>query len=47
MKHTLFTAALLACAIVCYGFGLDRGGMVLLGLGAVCELWFWVRVVRR
>lgn len=47
MKHALFTAALLTCALVCYGLGLERGGLALLGLGAVCELWFWVRVVRR
>lgn len=47
MKRHILTAALLATALACYGLGLHRGGLALLGVGALCELWFWVRVVRR
>lgn len=47
MTHHLLTVALLAAALACYGLGLADGGAALLLLGAVCELGFWVRVLRR
>lgn len=47
MKHHLLTAALLAAALGFYAGGLRDGGHALLALGGLCELGFWVRVVRR
>ncbi len=47
MKHHLLTAALLLAALVLYGVGISGGGSLLLAAGATCELWFWVRVIRR
>lgn len=43
MKHALVTALLLVAALACYGFGLERGAVGLLALGAILELGFWVR----
>ena len=45
MKYHLLSAALLGAALVLEtaGFG---GGVALLGAGVVCEVWFWMRVLR-
>ena len=47
MKQHLLTAALLLAALVFYSVGVSSGGSLLLAAGAACELWFWVRVLRR
>jgi len=46
VKYHLFTAALLLAALVLYSVGLRSGGMVVFVVGAACELWFWLRVIR-
>lgn len=47
MKQAGWTVSLLLAAIVCYATGASMDIMALLLAGAVCELWFWVRAVRR
>jgi hypothetical protein len=45
MKYHLITASLLAAAFVLQTLGF-AGGVVLLGAGIGCEVWFWMRIVR-
>ena len=46
-KQAGLTVSLLLAAVVCYATGASMDIMALLVAGAVCELWFWVRAVRR
>lgn len=47
MHRHLITAAILLLAIALYSFGMSGGSALLFAAGAVLELWFWVRVLRR
>jgi hypothetical protein len=46
MKYHLFSAALLATALVLVMLGFSGGGAALLAAGVACELWFWIRLIR-
>ena len=46
MKYHLFTASLLAAAVLLYGAGAGGGGSLVLAIGGALELWFWVRALR-
>lgn len=46
MKHQLFTATLLIAALGLYCAGMTSGGSALFLAGAMCELWFWARMLR-
>jgi hypothetical protein len=45
MKYHLISASLLGAAIALETTGF-AGGLVLLGAGVGCEVWFWMRLVR-
>jgi hypothetical protein len=45
MKYHLISASLLGAAFVLETMGFAGGGVVLLGAGVACEVWFWMRVV--
>jgi hypothetical protein len=47
MKRHLITVALLLVAIAFYLVGLAGVGVLALAVGAVFEIWFWVRVLVR
>jgi hypothetical protein len=44
MKYHLITAALLLLALVFYALGYSGFGWLAIAVGAVFELWFWVRL---
>ena len=46
MKHHLLTVAILLAAVMLYVMGMGERGSLLLLVGAVLELWFWVRAIR-
>jgi hypothetical protein len=46
MNHHLFTIAIFIVALVLYGVGMTSGASVCFAVGAVCELWFWGRLLR-
>ena len=46
MKYHVLTVALLLMALVLYVVGMRSGGAVAFVVGAACELWFWVRLIR-
>ena len=46
MNHHVVTAALLVTALVLYVLGMRSGSAVVFLVGAACELWFWVRLIR-
>ncbi len=46
MKYHLVSASLLGTAFVLETMGFASGGVLLLGAGVGCEVWFWMRVVR-
>lgn len=46
MKYHSLTFAILLAAVVLAIIGKSGAGVVLLGLAAALELWFWVRVLR-
>ena len=46
MKYHLISTSLLGAAFVLETMGFAGGGVVLLGAGVGCEVWFWMRVVR-
>lgn len=45
MKYHLFSAVLLAAAVVLYAGGFAGVSLMLAG-GVACEIWFWTRIVR-
>ena len=47
MKRHLITVALLLVAIAFYLVGLAGVGILAFTVGAVFEIWFWVRVLVR
>jgi hypothetical protein len=46
MKHHIVTAVLMLVAIALYYFGLNGFSLLAFALGAVFELWFWVRIAQ-
>lgn len=46
MSYHWVTAAIILAALGCYALGFALGGTVLLVVGGVLELWFWVRLLR-
>ena len=46
MKYHVLTVAVLLASLALYAVGMQAGGLLLMLLGAVLELWFWVRVLR-
>lgn len=46
MKYNLISASFLGAAFVLETTGFAGGGIILLGAGVGCEVWFWMRVVR-
>lgn len=47
MSNHLITCGFLLAAVVLYGLGLGLPATALVVLGALCELVFWVRLLRR
>jgi hypothetical protein len=45
MKYHLISASFLGAAVVLETVGF-AAGIVLLGAGIGCEVWFWIRLVR-
>ena len=45
MKYHLISASLLGAAFVLETGGFGGGGVMVLGAGIGCEVWFWMRVV--
>ena len=45
MKYHLISASLLGAAFVLETVGFGGGGVMVLGAGIGCEVWFWSRVV--
>lgn len=46
MKSHLLTILVLVGALICYGVALDGAGLALFFIGAVLEVWFWIRAVQ-
>ena len=46
MKYHVISASLLFAGLVLETAGFAIGGVVL-GAGVACEIWFWMRLVRR
>ena len=46
MKYHLMSASFLGAAVVLETVGFAGGSVLVLGVGAGCEVWFWMRVVR-
>jgi len=46
MKYNLISASFLGAAFLLETTGFAGGGIILLGAGVGCEVWFWMRVVR-
>lgn len=44
MKYHLVSAAILLAALILYGLGSSSAGNLAFIVGAVCELWFWLRL---
>lgn len=47
MSRHFITTLLLVAALLCYWLGAGRGGSMLLVLGVVFELAFWLRALRK
>ena len=47
MKRHLITVALLLVAIAFYLVGLASAGILAFTVGALFEIWFWVRILVR
>lgn len=46
MQHHTITILILLAATVCYTLSFVIGAYALFTVGAMLELWFWVRLVR-
>ena len=45
MRYHLISASMLIAAVLLETLGY-AGGVIFLGAGVACEIWFWMRVVR-
>lgn len=46
-KRPVILACLLTAAVACYGLGMTLGASVLIGIGVLLELSFWVGLFRK